>query len=147
MFHDYCICHVSDDIRTLHNIIRETQPKEIQDAFFKVVYQGNKLNHFNMFIMPWRLFDSYCSWLFPLLQNIEERIDITHYNPVQKRIYGYMAERLLRVWVDAGNLPVIEKPVIWFNDNPEPMGMYSSSRYLLRLLNNEISHFISKPRQ
>lgn len=147
LFVEYCTSHISDDIRALHNIIKSTQPQVVQDAFFKIVYQGNKLRHFNMFIMPFHLFDQYCAWLFPLLEEVEKSIDISHYNPLQKRIYGYMAERLLNVWVEANKLHVIEAPVIWFNDSQEPLGMYSPLRYRVRVLINRLAHFISKPRQ
>ena len=147
LFVEYCTSHISDDIRLLHNVIKVSQPQNIQDAFFKIVYQGNKLRHFNMFIMRWDLFDLYCSWLFPLLGTMEGGIDISHYSTAQKRIFGYMAERLLNVWVEANGIPVIEKPVLWFNDAEDPLSMYSPLRYRLRLITNRLAHFFSKPRQ
>ena len=147
LFVDYCVCHISDDIRILHNIIRETQPESIQKAFFKIVYQGNRLSHYNMFIMSRNNFDKYCAWLFPLLEEVERRTDITNYNSVQKRIYGYMGERLLNVWLEANKIQSIEKPIIWFNDNVDLLDLYTPFRFRIRSLTNDISHFISKPRQ
>lgn len=147
LFQDYCECHISDDIRTLNIVIQATQPQEIKDAFFKVIYQGNYLRHYNMFLMNWETFDRYCSWLFPLLEETEKNIDISHYNTAQKRIFGYMAERLLNVWVAAYHCKVIEKPVIWFNDQDDRPSHYSLPRYRLRVLTNNIAHFFSKPRR
>lgn len=54
-----------------------------------------------MFIMKWDDFNNYCNWLFPILKEAEKRIDISHYNVIQKRIWGYMAERLMNVWLYA----------------------------------------------
>lgn len=134
---EYCTSHVSDDFRVLRQVIKETQSPEIHEAFFQIFYQNNKLSHFNMFLMNWRDFDAYCSWLFPILQAVEERTDISHYNSIQKRIYGYMAERLLNVWLLASSLKVRRLPVIWFTDADEPMRHCSDLGYSVRsALNN-----------
>lgn len=113
---DYCGCHISDDFRILENIINSTQPNYIKDAFFKVMHQSNKLSHYNMFIMNWTDFDRYCSWIFDILDRVEKSTDISYYNPVQKRIYGYMAERLFNVWLVAENKNLLQKPVLFIND-------------------------------
>lgn len=113
---DYCKCHISDDFRTLENIINSTQPDYIKDAFFRVMRQSNKLMHYNMFIMNWTDFDRYCSWIFGILERVEKATDISYYNPVQKRIYGYMAERLFNVWLIAEKKKLLQKPVLFIND-------------------------------
>lgn len=118
LYDDYCIAHISDDIRTLEKYIMTTQPEDIREAWYEYMHRNCQLRHYNMFIMTWRDFDAYCSWLFPLLEEMEKRIDITYYSPVQGRIWGYMAERLMNVWLLAKGFKLHEKPVIWFNDYP-----------------------------
>lgn len=113
---DYCRCHLSTDFYVLENVINKTQSQNVIDSFYKVFYFNNKLNHYNMFLMTWDNFDKYCNWLFELLKIVESNIDITHYNVTQKRIYGYMAERLFLVWIEANRKKTIEKKVIWFNN-------------------------------
>lgn len=147
LYYDYCECHISDDIRSLNIIIQKTQSKNIRDAFFKVFYQGNKLRHYNMFIMKWEQFNQYCSWLFPLLGQVENAIDISHYNPTQKRIFGFMAERLFNVWIVATNQRVIEKPVIWINEGYDNLGQYSLPRYVCRVACNMVSNFLMRFRK
>lgn len=136
---EYCVSHVSDDFRVLRQVIKESQPAEIQEAFFQIFYQGNKLSHYNMFLMRKDLFDSYCSWLFPILDEVERRTDVSHYNSIQKRIYGYMSERLLNVWLAAYKGKVVKTPVIWFTDADEPMRYYSPAKYWLRSVMNNFS--------
>lgn len=113
---NYCNCHISDDFSTLENIINSTQPEYIKDAFFRVMRQSNKLMPCNMFLMDWTDFDRYCTWIFDLLSRVEKATDISYYNPVQKRIYGYMAERLFNVWLVAENKKLLQKPVLFIND-------------------------------
>lgn len=144
---EYCTSHISDDFRVLRQIIKETQPAEIQEAFFQVFYQNNKLSHYNMFIMNWLDFDAYCSWLFPILNTVEERIDISHYSPLQKRIFGYMSERLLNVWLYARKKKNIKKlPIIWFNDADEPMKYRTDLEYSVRSTLNDFAMLLLRHR-
>lgn len=116
LYNDYCYCHISDDIRTLDKVIMETQP-DYWDSFNEVMWNNNALIHYNMFMMTWPDFDEYCQWLFTVLAEVEKRTDISHYTPVQMRIYGYMAERLFNVYLHAKKFKLKHHNVIWFNDD------------------------------
>lgn len=137
---EYCTSHISDDYRVLRNVIKETQPQEIQDAFYEVFYQNNKLMHFNMFLMNWNEFDAYCSWLFPILEELEKRIDISNYNDIQKRIFGYMSERLLNVWTYSRRTKISRYPVLWINDADNILAHYSPAKYKVRCLLNNVGN-------
>ena len=132
LYADYCINHISDDFFKLKEVFN-AEPQEYKDAFSKIMYNNNKLMHYNMFIMKWDEFDKYCSWLFNILNKVEKVTDISNYTPVQKRIYGYMAERLFNVYLEANKLDVIREPVIWFNDDANAVSKeLSAPKYLLR---------------
>lgn len=139
---DYCFAHNSDDYRVLRQVIKETQNSDIQEAFFQVMYQGNSLMHYNMFIMKWPDFDDFCNWLFPILSQVEGRIDISHYSAVQGRIFGYMAERLFNVWLVARTKKTIDCPVIWFNDGPDKLAVYSPFKYWIRTRLNNLANML-----
>ena len=61
-----------------------------------------------MLIMKKPLFDEYCAWLFDILFTLEPQLDLTEYNDYQKRVFGFLAERLLNVWVLQKDLNVAE---------------------------------------
>lgn len=124
LIYDYAYCHVSEDIRIIETIIRETTDRQYSEAFNVVMRHNGKLSHFNMFLMSWKDFDAYCSWLFPILEEGERRIDISNYNPVQRRIWGYLAERLFNVWLYAEHKHTIKKPVIWMNDKASNLSRF-----------------------
>lgn len=94
---DYSVWHNSEDLRILRTVIHELTP-EYDFSFDRVIINNNKFSPFNMFIMDFESFNSYCDWLFKILSECEKRIDISHYTAVQARVFGYMAERLLNVW-------------------------------------------------
>ena len=70
------------------------------------VMNGYMASYFNMFVMPTRLMDKYCEWLFSILFQLEEQIDLSDYTPLQARIYGFLSERLLNVWVQHNKLKI-----------------------------------------
>lgn len=135
----YCSHHISDDYKMLSRIIHNTQPEYLIKAFENVMMNKNKISPYNMFIMCKDDFNEYCSWLFPLLSKVENSINIDHYDFNQGRVYGYMAERLLNVWVESKQMRVIYKPVIIFSDNYDHLNDYSHIRYRLRCLLNNLS--------
>jgi hypothetical protein len=95
------------------NICRQALSLMYPDALdaFDLMAHANLMNLGNMMICRKGLFDNYCSWLFPLLEEIETRTDISSYDTFQARLYGYLAERLLRVWVLTQELRVREETI------------------------------------
>lgn len=55
---------------------------------------------FNMMIMRRDLTDAYCTWLFAILEELENRIDDSKLDAFQGRFYGRVSEILLNVWLD-----------------------------------------------
>ncbi len=55
---------------------------------------------FNMFIMPKKLCDAYCEWLFAVCEEIEKRYDCTGMTDFEKRYIGRVSERLFNAWID-----------------------------------------------
>ncbi len=92
----YAKCHFDKDIDTVREIIDEIYPEYIQ-AFDKVM-NDNSIYACNMFITRFDIIDDYCLWLYSILFEAEKKIDITDYNQYQKRIFGFLAERLFNVY-------------------------------------------------
>ncbi len=137
LYLDYCLIHISDDFRVLQIVIGEMCEQKYIDAFQKTMYASNKLSHFNMFIMSWKQFDHYCSWLFPILYEVEKRINIDNYTSFQKRVFGYMSERLLGIYIEAEGLITRKYPILWFNDSP--YYMESPLLYHIKKIRNNLS--------
>lgn len=69
----------------------------------KYFYQRNCVSSCNMLIMPRNIFDAYCSFLFPILENLEEVLLPASYARMQRRI-GYFAETMLGFWLEMNKL-------------------------------------------
>ena len=86
-----------EDLRLLRAVLAETEPAYVEtcDRYL----QGRTTCYLNMMICRRPVFDEYCRWLFPILFEMEKRVDLTVREGNQKRIFGYLAELLLNVWV------------------------------------------------
>ena len=92
------------DIAILKNVIYENYPDYIE-AFEKIMRSTN-LSHYNMLIANADIFNEYSKWIFGVLTRVESRTDIENYDVQHKRIYGYLAEMLLNVYIDKNRFKV-----------------------------------------
>lgn len=65
----------------------------------------------NMCIMRQDILDSWCSWLFPMLEDIEHRIDFEGMTPFEARATGRLSERLLDPWLNERRITCSETKV------------------------------------
>lgn len=98
------------DLDLLREIIKETEIQYLDD--FDKIMSSNSASYRNMFITKQNLFNEYCEWLFSILENLEKRVDLTGYTKEEARIYGYLSEILLNVWVRHHNLKIKYYPIM-----------------------------------
>ena len=103
--------HYAKDLDMTEKIIQEKYP-QYSEAFTKVM-ERTWAHMFNMFVMRRDYFDEYNNWLFDVLQKLEKRTDITDYDAVEARIYGYISELLLDVWLETNQLEYYEQNVVF----------------------------------
>jgi len=106
VYNDYAHWNYGKDLDLCGEVISELFP-EYSNSFDKVM-NGDSLYYYNMFIAPKNIISGYCEWVFPILSEVEKRVDMTGYDNYQKRIYGFLTERLFDVWMDKQDLKVKE---------------------------------------
>lgn len=138
---DYCVGHHSDDLRIVRDVINEKMPQYCH-AFKKAIMLSNSSSPYNMFVTRWDIFDEYCSFLFPLLAEVENRTNTRDYNPYQKRLLGFLAERIWNIFLAYKrdqNINSKRLPVLWITDEH----MQSIWKYLANIIRYKISFNIS----
>lgn len=98
------------DLEKVEQIIAQQFPEYL--VSYRKVMNSKEQYFWNMFILKKHLMDEYCSWLFAILSKLEQETDLSEYDSRQRRIYGYISERLLNVWVEKNELTVYECPVV-----------------------------------
>lgn len=107
---DYLLNHKEKDWDMLKRIVSQKYPKYMKA--FEIVEKSNWFFPYNMLIARSGVFNAYCEWLFDILFELEKAIDLTDYDVQQARIFGFMSERLLAVWIIANNINHYEAKVI-----------------------------------
>ncbi len=94
------------DLVTTGEVIRQKYPA-YYETFERLVHERG--TYFaNMMVADKALYDEYCAWLFSIFEEVEKRIDADRYDDYHKRVYGFISEFLLLVWVETKGLKVYE---------------------------------------
>lgn len=110
-YSQYAHAHHAIDLDLTRQIIQEKYPEYINE--FDLSMKKTTGHRFNMFIMSKEKFDEYCTWLFEILFELENRLDISSYNANDSRVFGFVSERLLDVWIGTKQYEYIEVPYVF----------------------------------
>jgi len=110
-YQQYAHAHHAVDLDMTRIIIAERCPQYL-DKFDEVMARtwGHR---FNMFIMKRDAADAYCGWLFDILFELECRLDISAYSRNDARVFGFVSERLLDVWLETNSVRTVDVPVMF----------------------------------
>ncbi len=99
--------HIENDMVICRDVLTDKYPEYL--SAFELCMNTNLATLGNMMIARKDIYDKYCQWLFDILFEVERRVDISDYDTFQARIFGYLSERLLRVWLMANSYRVKEE--------------------------------------
>lgn len=123
--YNYLKCGRRKDMATLRKVITEKYPSYVEAYDYVLKHNWSYLT--NMMITTSEQWNKYCSWLFDILFEVERNTDLTGYSKEEARIYGYMSERLLSVWILHNHYKVKELRTVNIEEK-------MSVRYVLREL-------------
>ena len=96
------------------------------------VMAGNAMCICNMMYCKRDWFNNYCRWLFDVLTKAEEIIEKENID-FEPRLYGFIGERLLNVWIAQNNVKCKQLPII----NTE-MSFFKRTKWILTTYVSEI---------
>jgi len=130
-YEGYAANHHIKDLEATGKIIKEKYA-EYYETYDRIVH--SKYTYFgNIMITSKALFDEYASWLFGIFFEVQKEIDIDSYDDYHKRVFGFISEILLLVWVTVKKLKVYECKVGMFGEKKETVEM-----------KNELANFFAK---
>ena len=106
----YARFHYVSDVLCVREIIHEFCPDYVR-AFDEIFDHDSGIALQCIFIAGYEWFDAYCRWLFPLLFEMEKRMDVSTYTSYQKRVPAFLAERLLNVYIKYNKLKCAHRPI------------------------------------
>lgn len=109
---------IAETLKVIHDLTPEMEP------FAHQALCVDKTQCFgNICLMRKPLFDAYSEWLFKILFELEQRIDIPE-SKEQARVFGFLSERLIMVWLAYAKTKLAAR--VWFakmiplGEFPEP---------------------------
>lgn len=101
--------HNIEDLILAGEVLKQVFP-EYYPVFERLVHE-NKTYFGNMIICRKEIFDAYVKWLFDIFFSMEPRMDFTGYDDYHKRVFGFISEFLLKVYIKVNGLKVHESMV------------------------------------
>ncbi len=109
--------HSTADLDAAGSALQRLYPEYYAD--YDRLVHGNRTYFGNMMICRRSLYNSYCSWLFSILFETERSVDTSGYDGYAKRLYGFLSEFLLFVWIKHNGLNVRECSVAVIGEKTE----------------------------
>lgn len=80
---------------------------------FDRAMQSRSSHLLNMMIAKYDIFDKYAEWMFDILSYVENNYSIDKLDAYDKRIFGFISELLLDVWIETNHVKYREIPVVY----------------------------------
>ncbi len=119
------------DLEVLGKTIKKLTP-DYFDAY-ETVMNRRWAHMFNMFVMKKDRFDKYCEWLFPILQEVDSKIDVTDYTPMEARAVAYLGEFMLDIWNEKNKIPYKEVDVMFME---KQNWLVKGGKFIVRKIKN-----------
>lgn len=126
--------HRGEDLERMEQILYQMHP-EYRGAAQE--YLNGTIHYFgNLYIFSRVQFEKYCEWLFPMLTEFDRQTDLAGYSVQERRVDGYLAERLFGVYLtnerQNRTIRILELPRVHF----EGMGggSYRKKKFLAAIL-------------
>ena len=98
----YAESHNINDLYACGRAIGKLCPE--YGPYFEENLKSHRSYFANLMITSHEKYDEYCRWLFSIIDEAKDDIDVSGYDSYHKRVYGFLSEQLLTVWVKGSKL-------------------------------------------
>ena len=113
-YSQYVHAHHAEDLELTRHFIQGKYPQYLL-AYDRVMKKKSG-HRFNMFVMKKELLDQYSAWLFDILFSLESMLDISAYNKNDQRVFGFVGERMLDVWIETNHIHYQDIPYVFLEN-------------------------------
>lgn len=107
----YVHAHHEEPLDIVTQIIQSDFP-DYAESYYRML-KSHEAHMFNMFIMKSEYFDKYCEWLFSILFKAQTKLDLSDYSVQESRVFGFLSELLLDVWISKNKIRYTERRVYY----------------------------------
>ena len=108
-YEGYKEAHHIEDLMEVRNSVQKLFPEYLEE--FDHSLHFNEHYYANLMVMPKKHFDGYCKWMFDILFDASMRITPPDEDLYHKRVYGFLSEGMLGVYLRYHGLKVYESRI------------------------------------
>ncbi|MBQ8118076.1 MAG: DUF4422 domain-containing protein [Lachnospiraceae bacterium] len=105
-----------EDLTKIRKVLEKRFPEYLKD--YDTFMDQYKMYSYNMMILSKPLYDKYCEWLFTILSDLEKQINPNNRYGYYRRIFGFIGERLLNVYIIHNKYRIKEIPIQYIGEKP-----------------------------
>ncbi len=105
----YGEAHNIEDLYAVGRAVKSLYPDDY--PLFEQVIGQPKYYYGNLMVTGRELFMDYADWLFSILREAEQEIDVSTYDLYNRRVFGFLSEQLLLLWITKNRLKAYECPI------------------------------------
>lgn len=105
----YGKAHNVHDLEAVERALNKRYP-EYAESFQKAM-NGRRFYSGNLFVTSLPVLKGYAEWLFTIFAEASEEIDVSGYDKYHRRVYGFLSEQMMYVYIMKNGLTYAEIPV------------------------------------
>ena len=102
--------HLYNALEITRDVLKKLSPEYLET--FESMLNQSSFSNYNMFIARKEVIDPYCEWVFPILEEVENRINVDEY----PRVFGLISEAIFNVWIVYNKLKMKEVPIYYLGN-------------------------------
>lgn len=123
----------SSSFNMIRQYVQENFPEYVEPL--DGVLHSKQSHLFNILIAKKEIFDAYSEWLFTVLGYVEQNVDTSGLSKSERRIFGYLSELLLDVWIQANGLSHVDMPLLFLEHQNLPKRYMTGALRKLGVIN------------
>lgn len=118
----YIHMHPKEPLDIAREVIKQDYPEYL--SYYDDYMKETTGHYFNMFITRKEIALPFLEWLFDILSKVEAQIDISKYSEYDKRVYGFVSERLFDVYCRKHHLKIKNQKYLFFENQNWPRKIF-----------------------
>ena len=111
------------NLERVTEVLQHIHPESVR--IWQQMLEETTLQPGYLFITQWQYFEELCEWIYPVLEELETKIDVNQFEGYQSRVIAFLYERLVPVFLRTKGYKIEQRSVYFIDaDSQETVSDY-----------------------